>query len=664
MQTSAFKTFEDAVRTYNLGSPTKTWTYRNADGSEWCQEVRWDRADNKEIRPVHETSEGWVLRWPEGQRPLLNLPELSSWLGDLIFVVEGPKCVDALETLGLRATTSSGGANQAKNTDWAPLARHRVVVLPDNDDGGRVFANIVVAEIAAGNAKADIRVVELPAKSEGEDIADFVERCQTPDELDRLRQQLLGLVEITPAELVWPKNIPGAASLKDSASWTELGLSRRLIAESSGAVRFVADEERWLVWDQDHWERQGATLRVQELAKKVADQLQQEARELPANEVSRGMAFALKSCSKGKIKNMIELARSAELISIRSAELDSDRYVLNCKNGVLDLQKNLLIPHSPHHLISKIAGTEYDRNADCPRWKQFIREVTCGDDELAEFLQRSFGLALSGDVSEQRLWIHYGGGANGKTTCLEVLSKVLGGYAGPIAADLLAQSSKAYERERGRAIHTLVGKRLAVAAESGQDARLSEGLIKMLTGGDTVESRGIYEGEVSVRPTWHIHFSTNHRPNVQGQDYAIWRRLIVVPWNAVFNDDAADPQLHAQLMEEASGILNWLVQGFTAWKSSGLQIPKSVRGAHAEYRKASDPVGRWLDECCERAPEAVSLSQPLYDNYRQWATNGGENPLPKQTFGQSLTSKGLRGEKRGGRRVWSGIRLSEIKQDQ
>jgi len=654
---NVFSTAEQATEAYRLGPPSKEWLYADASGNEVGRILRWDTAAGKEIRPLARTPTGWTLAGMAGPRPLLNLPALLARAEDPVYVVEGEKCFDALEALGLLATTSAGGANAAKQTDWSPLTNRRVIVLPDNDDSGRKFAEDVVEQVFLVNDKADIQILELPSREAGDDIADIVARCKTSAEGESLREQLVVLAEVTAPEEYWPTTIADAAMLSQPETWTDLGLSRRFIVESAGQLRFSTEENCWLAWRGDRWERDPSGAAAQEVAKQVADRLQDEARTQPATAVAGCMQFALRAGSQAKIKAMVGLACSDKRIAIRSADMDAESHLLNCLNGVLDLEKGVLLPHSPRHLLSKIARVKYDPSATCPRWERFIREVTCDDQELAGFLQRTFGLALSGDVSEQFLWIHYGDGANGKTTGLEVLSVILGDYSGPIGADVLAVNPRSFERERGRAVHSLVGKRLAVAGESGPDAQLSEGLVKMLTGGDTVEAREIYGKAFSVKPSWHIHLCTNHRPNVQGLDHGVWRRLLVVPWAAVFGGQRADPKLRDHLVSEASGILNWLVAGFLEWKSSGLQIPQTVKATHEDYRRDCDPVRPWLQECCEMAPDAVTKSKPLYDHYRRWATDTGENPVSKQAFGRHLTQNGLQGDKKSGDRVWVGVRL-------
>jgi len=144
---------------------------------------------------------------------------------------------------------------------------------------------------------------------------------------------------------------------------------------------------------------------------------------------------------------------------------------------------------------------------------------------------------------------------------------------------------------------------------------------------------------------------------VKGHDYGVWRRILVVPWEAVFDGQKADPKLRDHLLSEASGILNWLIQGFQDWKSSGLMIPQAVAAAHEDYRQDCDPVRHWLQECCEMFSGATTPSKSLYDSYTGWARETGTTPISQHAFGKHLTRKGIKPSKKSGNIIRLGIRL-------
>lgn len=186
-----FATAEDAINAYGRGMPDRQWTYVDASGAEIGRTLRWNTATGKDIRPVAKFPDGWRHAAMQEPRPLFNLPALLADQESPIYVVEGEKCVDALTALGLLATTSAGGSQAARLTDWKPLARRRVTVLPDNDDAGRKYAE-PVADILK-DLSSTVSVVALNGLPVGGDVADLYERCADDAERQSLRDLLVSL---------------------------------------------------------------------------------------------------------------------------------------------------------------------------------------------------------------------------------------------------------------------------------------------------------------------------------------------------------------------------------------------------------------------------------------------------------------------------------------
>lgn len=169
------------------------WDYHSPDGNRVAVVVRYESDGKKTYRPVSKHDDGWHWGDPPGLWPLYGLAELGSQPGT-VFIVEGEKCSDAVKWLGLQPVTSAHGARSAAKTDWSPLAgADRVVILPDNDDAGRRYADDVEA-IVSGLGVADVRLLELPGLPPGGDVCDWIATQQRPPdelclELERLADQ-------------------------------------------------------------------------------------------------------------------------------------------------------------------------------------------------------------------------------------------------------------------------------------------------------------------------------------------------------------------------------------------------------------------------------------------------------------------------------------------
>ena len=204
--TRNFPTLDDAIAFANgrlKMRATRRDVYHDRDGNEHFIVVRFDDDNGKDFRPFHRSGSGWVMADPPGKLPLFRLPELLARPSELVFVVEGEKCVCELETLGLLTTTSAHGANSAHKTDWQPLAGREIVIFPDNDTDGRAFAQTVATILSRLSPPAVVGIVELPGLPPKGDCADWLDArdAQTPEdiiaELLRLLQKAETIHEAT-----------------------------------------------------------------------------------------------------------------------------------------------------------------------------------------------------------------------------------------------------------------------------------------------------------------------------------------------------------------------------------------------------------------------------------------------------------------------------------
>lgn len=174
-----FATAREAIANLEAqhGKRAALWTYYNGNGKPCGAVVRWDGPDGKDIRPIAKIKGGWIIGAMRSPRPLYRLPEIrDADPATTASVTEGEKAAEAARSIGLLATTSAGGSQAAKFTDWSPLAGRSVVVLPDNDEAGEKYRNDVIELLHKLNPPATVRVVELPGLSDHGDIVDWLLR--------------------------------------------------------------------------------------------------------------------------------------------------------------------------------------------------------------------------------------------------------------------------------------------------------------------------------------------------------------------------------------------------------------------------------------------------------------------------------------------------------
>lgn len=439
--------------------------------------------------------------------------------------------------------------------------------------------------------------------------------------------------------------------------FTDWGNAQWLCGREDGDIRYCHLWGRWMYWDGRRWAID-ETGEIERRAKETVQSMYLLASMEDDSKTRKAIAdHARKSEADSKILAMIRSATSEPGIPIKPKELDTDPMLLTVMNGSLDLKTGELHPHHRDNLITKIIPVAYDPAAKCAGWIAFLARIMNDSEPLMSFLQRSIGYSLTGDVSEQCLFLLHGLGSNGKTTLLSVLQALMGDYAKQ------ARFESFLIRDHGgipNDIAGLDGARLVTAAEAGQGRRLDEGLIKQLTGQDRVAARFLHQEFFEFVPQFKLWLAANHKPRIIGTDLAIWRRIKLIPFNITIAEEERDPKLPERLKEELSGILNWALEGCRAWQKAGLGTPEEVKAATGQYREEMDGLGEFIEERCTLRPDLRTTPAALYRAYTEWAQANGENPrsmLSKRTFGLCLSERGLLPGKSGSFRYWSGIAL-------
>jgi putative DNA primase/helicase len=339
------------------------------------------------------------------------------------------------------------------------------------------------------------------------------------------------------------------------------------------------------------------------------------------------------------VKAMLSMATPMPGVALAYEDLDADPWLLNVANGTLDLRTGELRPHRREDLCSKLAPVAFDPTATCPRWTTFIYDIMQGNEALVGFLQRMVGVALSGDVSEQHLFFLYGLGANGKGTFVTTVQALMGDYARQAAPNLLLERNSSHPTE----LADLFRARLVASVEVDKGRKLAEGLVKQLTGGDTVKARRMREDFWEFLPSHKVWLAANHKPVVKGHDHGIWRRILTVPFLATFDAEKRDTELPAKLRAELPGILRWALDGCLAWQRDGLQPPPEVRLATEEYREEMDTLRPFIEDRCLVGPDQRVSSGDLYREYKAWAEAMGVDHVMSQIgLGRALAERGYK----------------------
>lgn len=471
------------------------------------------------------------------------------------------------------------------------------------------------------------------------------------EEVSRIKDAVEIRVEQEQSEVNSPQSTRFPSDqLSKALDNNERGDSHLFIDLFKGVFCYDHSARRWFVWEDHYWQEDmidkamASMDRVTELYAEEAKNLFNKSVDLfkkgnkeAATELEeKAQAFLTRVRqlqTMRRRRNVLELAAAGEgSLGITGLEWDKRTDLIACTNGVLKLSDSnpVLQPGNPEDYIRThvpLPWPDEGLNAKAENFETFLDQVFGGKKEIICYLQRFFGYALSGHPVEDVFIIFWGKGRNGKTTLLEIIKLVLGSMAGPIKAEMLLQQKWAQSSSGPNSdILSLRGKRLVWASETDEGRGLNLGKLKWLTGHDTLTGRPPYgRNEITFDPTHALVLSTNHKPVADPNDYALWQRLHLVPFNFSFvyepsapNERLRDPHLLDKLKEETQGILAWLVKGLIQYKESGLNPPDEVLQATSDYRKDEDNIAQFIEACCVRQPDAKILVGELYKAYQGW----------------------------------------------
>ena len=151
--------------------------------------------------------------------------------------------------------------------------------------------------------------------------------------------------------------------------------------------------------------------------------------------------------------------------------------------------------------------------------------------------------------------------------------------------------------------------------------------------------------------------ATNHKPRISGMDFAIWRRIKLIPFEVSFPEEKQDKKLPEKLDKELPGILAWMVEGCLKWQKEGLGNPEAIQDATEEYRNQMSDIQMFLSECCEFDEESSVQSSILYQAYVSWCETNNERPRSHRSFSMMLSDSGMDKYKATSAMFWLGVRI-------
>jgi P4 family phage/plasmid primase-like protien len=439
-----------------------------------------------------------------------------------------------------------------------------------------------------------------------------------PNTLYKIRHRAkninLGSVIYYAKKYGWNGQVPNKQKNKDYLS--QVSIAEDVALKYNHSIKFNHTNGKWYIFNNHFWKI--------DTKKQIVNLIKDN---LKGGSISKYKKFLTKS----NIDSIISLCSSIPEISKINDDFDKNKYLLNLKNGTYNLQTNQLQSHNPHELLSKIIDIEYNPDAQCINFQGFISTIFDDNEMLIKFVQRAVGLSLCGENLEAKLFFCYGNGRNGKSVFFNVLERILGDYFIKAPTEMILNRNN---NSIPNDIAMLPGSRLCVVGEIPENKSLSEARVKDLTSGDPITGRFMRQEYFSFFPTHTLWIYGNHKPNIYGNDFGIWRRICLIPFSVTIKESSIIPApiLMAMFEKEKSGILNWIIEGWREYQRIGLKEPEIIKEQSQIYKNEQDIIIQFVNENCKLEKNQIIKASELYSSYSNWCKNCNERPYKNQKF--------------------------------
>jgi putative DNA primase/helicase len=546
--------------------------------------------------------------------------------------------------LGLDVKAHNPSAEQTEREATLPELQSALAVIPADDRGVWLKIGMAVHSVMPG---ADGRKL-WNEWSRGS-------RKFDADDQERTWRSFVKGGGVSVASLYWLAGQHGwkpAGGASGALPTDELAFVDLFAQAVKGRLRYDTAAGRWLVFKGHVWRADEAE--AVQVARTVVEPLHAQAK---AEGAQGPLVLFRRYTGVAGLRSLLRDASAVPDLNVARDALDHQPGLLAVANGVVDLATGQHAAGQPDQLLTMQAPTDFVADATCPQFLKFLRFVTRRNDEYARYLQRALGYTLYGHTNEQVFFIVFGASGNGKGTLFRIIAHVLGPYVTTVQPNLLSRAYASNPQGPSPAFMALLGPRMYQCGEGSNGQRFDTAFVKGLSGSDALSGRATYGDQATFTPQGKLWLSVNSLPEVPSQDRAMWRRILVLPFNAKIKHQ--DGAFEDRLKEEAPGILNWLIQGAVQYAKHRLGECQVVKEATAKARRSSDSVATWINEKCRVDEDAEVQASAAYENYRKLCRANGTAALSIPAFGHAMKAKGHPRKSTNRYNVFVGLELRE-----
>lgn len=422
--------------------------------------------------------------------------------------------------------------------------------------------------------------------------------------------------------------------------WSEMGMANLFGILYAQEARYCPEHKSWYTYHEGAWRKDEGAILVSEKLKDFVRLMILYCGEIEDENTRKAYTSFISKMGDRRMRDRILKDATGEL-RISAVEFDANPYLINCLNGTYDLSDFSFREHRWDDFLTMQTAFKHtiSRDVRCERWEKFIDEVTQGDTDKADFLQRALGYSMLGTSNEECMFILHGKTTrNGKSTLLNTIETMLGDYAKVAPVGMICRGDRQKDVEAASpTLAGLKGKRFVTMAESNEYGKLDEEKIKQLTGGEEISARALYQSAITYKPQFTLWLSCNDLPMVTDKSLFASDRIKVIEFNRHFSPQEQDTHLKDELctQENMSGIFMWLIRGYIKYKERGLAMSKSLRDVVAQYERDNDLVLQFLENRCTK-DNAKVRAKDLYQAYKIWSKSEGAHILSARKFNSEM----------------------------
>lgn len=432
----------------------------------------------------------------------------------------------------------------------------------------------------------------------------------------------------------------GEVSVKKQYDLNDTGNAQRFIDRFGSGIRYNFDNKCWMIWDGKTWLRDNKQLvkvKVDLLIEEMKEEAIKEPNESYVHEMMKNIKHL--SSNSGKEAMLKEAMHVGDTPTI-NADYDTHKWLLNCKNGIVDLRTGKLMEHDRKYMMAKNTNVNVDFDTEPKIWLKCLNDIFNGDEKTIDFIKKAIGYTLTGSTREQCLFQCSGDGSNGKSVFFDTIYNMLGDYALNAQVESILTKSNNSSGNATPDIARMKGARFVRTNEPNQGARFNEGFVKQLTGDSVVTARYLYGSDFEFTPEFKLWIATNYPLEMRGTDKGIKRRMRLIRFDKVFEGSNADKDIFDKILLELPSVLGWAIKGCLEYQKNGLEPPESIKSATQSYFDDNDVVEKFINNNLKKSSYGKEKASDVFSVYKTWAKNSNEwDGMTQSKFGKELSKR-------------------------